>query len=564
MGSFTGRRFAYALIFLSIMIGAATALPQLVAIHTAGEHFAGVYPLVNDDQRYYEARINKSSRGDTFLSNAYIAEYRGESTSLQWFSDWVLSRTSAMFGGSVQAWAIFFDFLLPAIIVLLAGCIAYLVTGSAVFALTATLLFNGYFFFGAFNRSPSPQFNILCILGFILSMLLFLRSARLWYLGLALLSLAASFYVYPYYWTYLFLVLGLFTLYLMYMRAWQLVRATLAVSFAASIVAMPYFYAWWHNMALPYYAESTERVGLVESHVPGGFIILAFTLPTLLAFFIAYRMRLVALDTGAAFLVSLVIAAVLAVEQHIVTGMELEFSSHYYVPALFSALLLAVFMAARVCERINVKSRTILATALLSLAGLLAVGHVTGTVLRHSSPGDVFLAEQRYGPLLSWINASAGESVFWAGPSLSSLIAAYTGAYVVYAPEANFFLMPQEEVYERFAYQRYFEEPLTEDIARAHERDLWRVKYINRAAQGQLVRRVFGKPQSGGIPPDAIEDAIRAEKRVRARGFLENAELFGVAYVIFDKHSDAPSAYAAFETLDLVWEDRDILIFQAP
>jgi hypothetical protein len=563
MESFMGRRFAWALVFLAIVIGAATALPQLFAIHAAGGEFAGIYPLVNDDQRYYEARMNKSARGDTFLSNAYIADYRGESTSPQWFSDWALSRPSAVLGGSVQAWAIFFDFLLPAIIVLLAGCIAYLVTGSAVLSFTSVLIFSGYFFFGAFNRSPSPQFNILCVLGFILAMLLFLRSARLRYLGLAFLSLAVSFYAYPYYWTYLFLVLGLFTLYLMYARAWRLARATLAISLAASIVAIPYFYAWWQNMALPSYAESAERVGLVESHVPGGFLILGFSLPVLFAFFIAYRARIVRLDTETVFLALLNVAAVMAVEQHVVTGMELEFSSHYYVPAVFAALLLTFFLVARILERTNAK-RNILTVVFFSLAGILAIGNITDAVLRQSSPSEVFLAEQRYGPLLSWIAASAGEDVFWAAPSISSLIAAYTGAYVAYAPEANFFLMPQEEVYERFAFQRYFEEPLTEDIARAYERDLWRVKYINRRAQGRLIRGVFGIPQSGGIPPDAIKDAIRADKRVRARGFLENAELFGVAYVVVDKHSDTLSAHAVLETLDPIWEDKNMLVLRVP
>ena len=211
---------------------------------------------------------------------------------------------------------------------------------------------------------------------------------------------------------------------------------------------------------------------------------------------------------------STLLGGILASNNQIISGQNLEFSSHYFLPAAYITLLAGSFLIFTILSE---KKNTAWAIPTrLGIVGILMVVILikcATSVERRIILSPEKLSEQRYGPIMSWLRENtAPESVVLAAEDTSYLIAAYTPDRIFYSRNANLHIMTDEEAWTRF-YLLYYGAKYDDDFFTNHVGQIWGAHYFDEYGhemQLNKFRKLIGLPLvPAEVIPQAAKDTLR-------------------------------------------------------
>lgn len=547
-------------VMLAFLVGLLIVLPALAAKLRFGIPFDHPINIRIDDEFFYFARIRDVIDGNPMLGNAYLAEHKSKPPSPLFLGEWLLAQPIRLFGGGVVAWGVMYDFFLPAIITLLTYACLYVLTDRRWLSLLGMVFLILGWSPSDFARAVSPQLNFI----FWLSQFLLLDGLRRAYehrtpLGslaaLSAVNFGLLFYLYPYYWTFYLLLLAFLAAFWWRQGEWPMARALLLVVGGGLVLAVPFFLSTLRAMQLPEYGETLRRISMIDSHFPSGIAIVVPGLAFLALVGVLLRTGIMRWTGRLIFLAAGVLVIMLAVNQHVFTGRNFEFSSHYAPLALFWFTLLGSFVIASTWQRLTAALRPPLAIGMASVVIAMAAWQVRdiGAWFR-PPPAEALATSAQDLELFGWLNRHVEpDAVVYAPPSLSSLIPIYTAANVFFAVPVRLSFVPDAEVLDRFLLNHYAETLDRERVA-ANERAIYGVQFINAAAharQGNRLRAIFGfrlKPVDP-LPAEAVERVVARSGELGAADFKGALKRYRVDYLISEATRSSHPAFAALPFL---------------
>ncbi len=538
-------------IIFSVIFGTLVAGQFFVAV----DRISGVFPELADDQSFYLSRIQDFRDGATMSGNTYLLEQKTAPPMNYLTGEGVEAFILNALNVPTQEALLLFPLLLTPIIFFLTYAIFVALRSPRFFALAGTslLLFS---MLQVFVRPISPQFNFIFWLLAIWGLIQMTNRPTWKSILLESIAVGFLFYLYPYYWTHILATLGvLFIAYLFINRksAWSfffIIVASLSVGGGALLLL-------WENRLNPFYAESMQRLGFIATHFPSG---LTLTLVAggvfLVSIFLArkglYDWRFLA--TGA-----LTVGGVIAMNQHVITGLNMEFSSHYTLQILFSSAFLftAALSVGGWWRMFEGKWVRVALGILVFIFLIVSVKSVYASVDQLSKNENLY---REYTLLTDWFKKNAEDgSVVYASDLVSNIIPAYTKENVFYTRNANVGFISQNEVVDRFIIQ-YFHSEINKSFIEAHERALFGHGYINSYNHGlsrQKFLSYFGvnTPPPVHIPDTVIEKVMLRAKELQSETFAAATRYYEIDYVVVDAEekdqltmADTPQAQLVFET----------------
>lgn len=559
METFTHKmKYHCAAIIIALILGVLMVLPFFYFQIKLGSNFKGILPEVVNDENFYYARIKDIVDGHSFLSNAYLAEHKSGLPQQLFLAEWLLAQPIKFFNISINAAHLAYNFLLPAIVFILTYLASYLISKSRFLA----IIFSTFLFFGlyplSFIRPVSPQFNFIFWLTQFIFLWLFIAEQRRKWIWLSAINFGLLFYIYPYYWTfYLILFCVLAALYFWKERA--LSYWVLVIAGGGLVLAIPYFYLNYLAAQLPYYTETLTRLGMLYTRFPSGLRIILWSAFGLAIFSWFLRRHAIELDAKALFFISGILSSVIAANQHLLTGKNFEFSSHYDMGAMFFLIFATAYLLGKI------KNWRLLAAAVFIAVAFIATG------LYNYSKNIFFINEnaiyqQNYAPIFDWLNKNTPkDSVVYANPELSGLIPVYTSNNVFYVREANLFFISDAEILDRFILNNFFEN-FTGDFITENIRSIYGVRYIDaygHAVQGNKLRRFLGLKIEPEIylPEEAIHGVVARAKELQKRDFVKEITKYRADYLIWDKNKN-PQWKIGNNYFELVFQNKGILVYK--
>lgn len=566
----------WAAVAVSLIFGILMVLPFLYFQIKLGENFKGILPEIVNDENFYYARIKDVMDGHQLLGNAYLYEHKNELPQSVFLAEYLLAQPLKLFGIGINTARLIYNFLLPAIAFILTYAALYLVTRKR----SWSLAFSSFLFFWlyplAFIRPVSPQFNFIFWLTQFIFLYLLINShnnanqqidpnstnsisnsryshviRRLALLGANALNFGLLFYIYPYYWTfYLIFFALLIAAYLFSDRI--LALKILIVAAGGLILAIPYFYLNYLSSLLPYYEETLTR-WMIYTHSPSGFRIIFWSLFGLTAFGWFLCRKVINWNTKTQFFIVGILASMIAVNQHLITGRNIEFSSHYDMAAMFFLVFALAYLVSRynTNTRIHANDTNIIKSKFVVFGWICILGLLAGAAfygLRDYSQrvfaiGENAVYRQNYAPIFEWLNKNTEkDSVVYANADLSRLIPVYTANNVFYVREANLFFISDKEVLDRFILNNFFEK-FDRNFIVENDRAIYGVRYINaygHTVQTNKLRQILGlkKEPEVYLPDEAIGNVMKRTEELQKGNFLEELKKYKIDYLIWDKNKN--------------------------
>ncbi|MFH1393066.1 MAG: hypothetical protein ABIG73_01635 [Patescibacteria group bacterium] len=609
-------------VILSIILGFLMVLPFFYFQAKLGSSFKGILPEIVNDENFYYARVKDVVDGHPFLGNAYLLEHKDELPQSVFLAEYLLAQPIKIFNLNINTAHLIYNFLLPAIAFILTYLALFLVSKSRFWP----IIFSIFLFFGlyllAFIRPVSPQFNFIFWLTQFIFLWLLINShnntntrmyandtnkmrdishSRYSYvihkfvlLGANALNFGLLFYIYPYYWTFYLIFFGI----LIAVYFWKNRELALKIAIIAAgglILAIPYFYFNYLSSRLPYYTETLTRLGMIYTRFPSGIRIVFYTIFGLTLFGLALWKKIIKVDVKTLFFISGILASAIAVNQHLITGKNIEFSSHYDMAAVF----FLVFAMAYLVSQYNANTRMYAndTNKKFVVSGWICIlGLLVGTVFyglcdyskRAFAISESTVYQQNYMPVFEWLNKNTEkDSVVYANADLSRLIPVYTANNVFYIREANLFFISDKEVLDRFILNNFFsakggsqpeaDQPLagakssggeyfSKNFITRNERAIYGVRYIDaygHTVQGNKLRRLLGvelEPEIN-LPDKEIAEVVNRAKELQGDDFIKELKQYRIDYLIWDKNKN-PEWKINSKNFSPVFQNGDFIIFK--
>ena len=524
---------------LAVFVGLLTTISPLVAEYRMGSLYQGVPPIVIDDQVYYLVRAQEALDGHPTLGNPYLLENKNMSSGQSWIPDMVLARVSMLFGGLSEG-RIVFGFVFPFLVILISYAILYILGRDKLISLALAALADPGLVFQAFLRTPHPQLLVLLFM-VVLAVLLALQGRGKWWAIMAALIGGSLFYIYPFYWTYYVVMMGLAVpacfILIRESKAYQMLGLILAGSLTLGI---PYFIEGYQTSKIPFYHEALQRIGVIETHFPSGIFIVSIVTATLALGLWCWYKRIIPRTPATVFIACTVATGAVVVNQAVITGMNFFFTGHYTQFVLFMCVFaLGLCLPALVNTYTSLHyrhaARWILALVLIGIT----VWNAVPQVVHLATPQARDVAAERYGPILRWLNANTKtDEVVYADNLLSHYIPAYTHNNVFFSTSAQQAFISNKEVQERFVRWHYFD-GLTRESVIAGEADVFGAYYLGRwqhAMTTNRLRPLLGMPLDvvDRYPESAIESLIEQERLLQKQSFSSAIRGYEVRYLVWD------------------------------
>ncbi len=571
---------------LALTLGILLVSPFFYFESKLGSNFHGIFSEIVNDELFYYARIKDVVDGHPLLGNAYLSEYKSALPQQVFLAEYLLAQPIKLFNLNINTAHLIYNFLFPAIALILTYLALYLISKSRFWA----IIFSLFLFFGLylidFIRPVSPQFNFIFWLtqfiflwllinsrnnpnlqmypnstNIICSIRMFIR--RFGLLSANALNFGLLFYIYAYYWTfYLIFLLLLIAAYFFYNR--ELSYKIFSIIIGGLILATPYFYLNYLASKLPEYTETLTRLGLIYSRFPSGIRIVSWSLLGLLAFGFAIWRKFIKLGTKTIFFISGILASIIAVNQHLITGRNIEFSSHYSMGAIFFLVFAVAYLWQKLRERHN--NLKLLSAVLLIIVLAVVASGLYGHSRRVFALNKEIIYFQNYTPIFNWLNKNTEkDSVVYANPILSRLIPVYAANNVFYAQDANLFFISDKEVLNRFILNNFFED-FNKNFITENVRSIYGFRYIDtygHAVQGNKLRHLLGLKMEPEVylPEEAIQKVVLQARELQKNNFLWELKKYRIDYFVWDKNKN-PNWRVNERALKPVFQTENLAIYQ--
>jgi len=462
-------------ILLGLLVAAMllSLIPVVQAWLVIGDEWRGVPQSYTDEILYY-SRITEAATGNIFFGNPYLLEHRFSPPLVIFVSD-VLAAIPLLLGVPLVP-ALVLNFMLWSMI--FCGLYYWLFRE---FSLPKWLSASGALFGylqsydGVFRASVRQEVTPFLFL-FYIAFIRFLKRPDEWWSAIVLgLSAGVTFYIYSFLWQTAVATLGLLALYALVSKEWLLLRRTLVASVLGGVIGSPAFlYTIWVTHQ-PYFWESMNRFGLVNTHLPMAEVVYsgAWVGVVLVIGAALYRLipairedrtsRVVMLFLGVTGLALWILQG-----SNFFTGQLLEIGEHirrFIVLWLPLATILTAALAWRYREHLRSVSRWLvtLMCAVLVCANLYFCYKYLTLFIHAPERRDAWVEQQQYAAPLQWLEAHEPEPVVvWGNPHDYSTfhVPALTRHYVLYVEQAQFMLLSNDEIRERYLVSSYFD-PIT-------------------------------------------------------------------------------------------------------
>ena len=554
----------YLVILLAILIALLTFLPQILSINSMGDDWQGIYPINTADDIYYLARAQDVIDGHTFLSNPYLYEHKEGSPMQFWLADYILAKPAGLLGVNVAEVYMFYDLILVIILVLLTYSIFYSLSKNILLSLSGSTFLHIGLFLSRFNRCPSPQFNFIFWLLLFLFLIKYIKTNKKIYIILSGLSFGLLFHLYTYYWTFWLCLLGILFLVNFFLDK-KRSRDYFYVILIGMTIGIPYFIMMFKSVKLPFYNESIYRLGMIDTHFPSGFKIVALAFLILILFFYLWKKKIVRYNQLSLFLLIGTISTVICVNQHIITGKNLEFSSHYWVLSVFWFAFSFVYLFNKALQR--KKNNKVIAIILFILILSFSFLNAKEKMISDTQAKEYEINWQRYVNTFDWLNNNTElDTVVYANSDLSKLIPVYTHNNIYYSRFANLFFISSKEVQERFVINNYWDE-FTEDYILENQRYIWGVHYIDEYGHNQSknkIKKLLGLKvnEIKAVPQFEIDTFMSLKEEVKGVGIEDNLSKYRVDYIVWDKIKNPHWLVEDLKALEEVFESNEIVIYK--
>ena len=549
-------------ILLALAVGALTALPPLIAQQRMGDAYQGIRPLVIDDQIYYQARAHETQDGHPMLGNPYLREDKNQPAVQFWMPDMVLS----YFNPAVL------DVVFPFLIIILSYAILFKLTRDKLLSLAGAALLDPGFVYSPFLRTPNPQLFVLLLLALLL-LVYALERRSVVLTTFSILLGGALFYIYPFYWTYWVVMVGLAFAYAL-VNWWSTGERALAARLGiilggALALGIPYFVQTYEASKLPYYAESLARFGTLHTHFPSGPSLTLLSLAAGAAVAWCWYKNMIPRAPAAVLAAGAALAGAIVVNQQVVTGLNYFFTVHYATfIVFFSVFTLALCVPPLLGRHAPTRYHTAFRWLFAVVVVLVILARAGPQVLHVATPQPGDTAAQRYAPVLQWLDANTHtDDVVYADPTLSTYIPAYTRDNVYFAPYAFLSYMSDREVEARFVGAHYLDPMFTRADIIAVQQDVFGLYYIARYQHAQQVNKIRTllhlAPETVEQYPDALIAQMLASSTVLRAGTFTNAlGGYRVDYVAWDSAAEPQWRVAKLAGFSKVFEANGVVIYK--
>ncbi len=560
----------YPILLVALFIAIISSVPQYLE-HNAVPNFQGVYVGMLDDVVFYQARAQEVLDGHPYLTNPYLYEHKEGSPMQFWIPDYILAKPIGLLGISVPLGFLIWTFFLTAILLLLSYTILLVLTDSVAWSfLGATLLHVGLFG-DQFLRLAPPGLTFVFFLLSLLSVLLFLKYDTLWMFIASAFFFGLLFNIYPFYWTYFVIVFGLFIAgsfiinkYFKYAEFTY--KKYLYICLSGSIVAIPFFVSLWQSLQMPWYQESARRLGMIATHFPSGIdsVVLCGIVLSLFVFLL-YR-KVIRLNPTNLLLLSCVCGGGIAVNQHLITGKNVEFSSHYFLGTAYVCSFTLLYLFVIWLRTKELKTQKIFLIIGCCLVFAFSVHGVRNILHPQIIRGDGVAYVQDYAPIFSWLNTHAQkDDVVYADDILSTMIPVYTSQNVLYSSFSILFFMTDMEAENRFIINHYFD-TFTPEFVLKNQRMIFGGYYINEYGHNlskNKLRKVVGLPTQNYslVPGDILDKVVLDAKVVQKQSFKDVLGKYRVDYIVWDTRRNPEWKLDRFHFLTKVYSDNMFVIY---
>lgn len=455
---------------LAVVVGAIYAGPSVYHTFTPG--YQGIVMADAGDSDFYFSVINKSYESDGVVRDPFHYEYQYEGNPFQYFPiEYVLGKIGSLLHLRLDVLIIAAEFFFPAILVLLLYVLAYKLSNSRATAFVVaavmtvgtelvhpngivnalnTFVFKGNFdSFLLYSRPVNPQVSALFFFAALIAIVNFLHNRKSkGALVLAGVSVGALAYIYPYFWEFGFVVLGLTGLYALSIRDWHFVRAVLFAGIVCIAVMTPFLLAnlqiFLHGGNALTQTISTHKI-IVEK-----VILLPFFIYALIFVWGRYGARKDEFRDWAAqfaqkylFVFFLLITGIVVSNQQVVTGKLLE-QQHFHfftnIPAF--ALSMAILLM-EIVALMPKFWRFLSAGMIVVVCVWFAVGVQVASYTAHAEESARY---QPLAPIFRYLRAQEnGAKVVLTNYYLSTRLTMYTQDFTYSGGYDSAFAVPQEQ-----------------------------------------------------------------------------------------------------------------------
>ena len=558
-------------VLLALVIGAFTSFPQLVAEYWMGDVYQGVHPVISDDELFYMAREREVLDGHALLGSPYLAEYKDLPSLEFWIPDAFVAGIGYLLGDLHRA-VILLDFMLPILLVLITYAIAFSLTKDRLLSASSTTFLYLGLFFEYFNRMPNPQLTYSLFLLFILALIRVLATRSWQWAVIASVSFTALFYSYTFSWTFAVVILAVLAfLFFILLRGEKLHYWFAGIGAIGIVGAIPYFITLFLASKTPYYHEALLRIGLLETHFPSGMSLLLLVGFTVAVYIVLWRMGIVPVAPLPLLLVGMSIAGATVMNQHVITGKNFQFAGHYTMPGAFLCVFALLYAFKAFLLSLENRKMTLAHAVKKGMASILLVLSfvaVTPVVFAMATPTEETIFNQRYGPVLTWLDVhSVPDEVVFANQTLSQLVPVYTHNNVFFSTWAQVAYLSNEQVRARYIRARYFDTTLTrEDIMRT-ELDLYGASYMGERqhlTQQNKLRALFGMEllPVKDYPEEDLLRVISEWEKLRTQPFAEVSDSYRLEYLVWDTEKDASWNLSALKEAEEVFRAGAVRVYK--
>lgn len=444
-------------IIFAIMTGLIVVAPNIVFINA--DSYKGLPLMYSDAEYMYLSKINSVYQGCMFNCNSYIHEYGYTNPHFNsTLSEVILAAPGIILNISVVKLKIVYEFLLPAVFFLLVYSLifrlienkwwsivgaCFVVLGQNI--LNATDLLNipyiidavrlkaEYTQFLSFSRPVHPQFSSTFFFIYLHILLSFLIKKSWKWCVLLALTYGFSFYVYFFTYAFLTVVQLVCTVACLLRKEWKNFQFFSLSIFVGLIIGIPQFIQISRLFSHPYY--STIPTGhLIMTHTPDISLVgvILFTLFIIISILYIKKFRILTLQ--AYFLSILVISCFITRNQHVISGMIMQYD--HFEKYFFTPILVMVC-----CFCINIFFNKNNCHHILPIIFLSILPIIDSSIIQYRSYQRWLphvTNTQRFVPVLDWLNNNVPlGSVVSASDELSSIIPLYTHNYVLWTALAG-------------------------------------------------------------------------------------------------------------------------------
>ncbi|MFZ2621013.1 MAG: hypothetical protein WAX37_00685 [Minisyncoccia bacterium] len=529
----------YHIVLLALLVGVLSSLPQYIEKSTR-ENFAGIHAGVVKDTGYYMARTKDVMDGHPYVTNPYIYEHKDGVPVEFWIPDVIIAKPIQWLGISVGTGYIIWTFILTTILSLLSYVVLYLLTKSKPLSLYGVIIIHIGMFGLKFMRLPSPGLNFIFYLLAFLILILFIQQRRKSYLVLSAIAFGLLFNVYTYYWTFYVVIFAVFITLAFIFRIKDFPYKKYFLIFGGGLViGIPYFISMWKSLNLPGHSETLARIGLIHTHFPSGIFPVFVAGIVIMVFALFYYKKIVNISHLSLFLFSGVLSTIIVINQHLITGINLEFSSHYLLGNMYWCIITLIYLLSLwLIERPdNLRKKVIIGFGVMVVVyGSFGLSNIIEqqVIFRES---EVYI--QNYKSIFDWLNKNAKpDDVVFTNDEIGDYIPIYTGENVYFEYASVLYYMTNDEVLQRFIINHYFDK-FTPEYILLKQRHIFGGYYLNEYGHNlskNKLRKLFGLPQIKYemVPNSEVQRIELLAEEIQKESFIKELKTYRADYIVWD------------------------------